>query len=337
MGLDLEPDGAARARSDEAASYEDAALDAYSRAVSTAADRIGPAVVKVETRRGDRAGGDGSGSGFLFTPDGMIVTNSHVVDGAREIDVLLADGARHRARLVGDDPHTDVAVLSIYGSAFPTAELGSSKGLRVGQLVVAIGNPLGFSWTVTAGVVSALGRSLRTSTGRLVHDVVQTDAALNPGNSGGPLVDARGRVVGVNTAMIRPAQGICFAIGVDTARDVAVTLMRHGRVRRAWLGISGQTVPLPTRWVRAHGLPAATAVLVTGVEPATPAALADLRDGDFLVSFDGEPITGIDDLHRRLIADRVGTRVELEVLRGAAKQTLFATLTDATPRATRGR
>ncbi len=300
-------------------------LDAYSQAVTGAAERVGPAVVSVEVRhqveRRNRPPRDvpGHGSGFVFTPDGFILTNSHVVHDATRIEVAFPDGRRVRAELVGDDPDSDVAVIRVEPDSLTAAELGDSGTLRVGQLVIAIGNPLGFQSTVTAGVVSALGRSFRSTTGRLIDDVIQTDAALNPGNSGGPLVDARGRVVGVNTAVILPAQGICFAVGINTAKFVTGELMRHGRIRRGRIGVAGQTVPLLRLAQRAHGLDARSGVLVTGVEPDSPAERAGLRAGDVIVGLDGQPVTGIDDLHRLLTADRIGVRTSVIVLRGAER------------------
>ena len=304
---------------------EEELLDAYSRAVTGAAERVGPAVVSVEVRRRVERRGraprelSGHGSGFVFTPDGFILTNSHVVHDATRLEAAFADGRRLHAELVGDDPDTDLAVLRAEPGSAAVAPLGDSGRLRVGQLVVAIGNPLGFQSTVTAGVVSALGRSFRSVTGRLIDDVVQTDAALNPGSSGGPLVDARGRVVGVNTAVILPAQGICFAVGINTAKFVTGQLIRHGRIRRGRIGVAGQHVPLLRLARRAHGLDAETGVLVTGVEAAGPAARAGLRDGDIIVAFDGKPVTGIDDLHRLLTPDRIGVATTVVVLRGAER------------------
>jgi S1-C subfamily serine protease len=300
-------------------------LDAYSLAVSTAAERVSPAVVHIgierarPRRRGDEARRSpvpgGSGSGFLFTPDGFILTNSHVVDGAERIWVTPLGGDRLQASLIGDDPDTDLAVIRVAGGGFPTAELGDSGKIRVGQISIAIGNPYGFQCTVTAGVVSALGRSLRSRSGRLIDDVLQTDAALNPGNSGGPLVDSRGLVIGVNTAMIRLAQGLCFAIAVNTAKFVAAQLMTHGRIRRGFLGVAGQNVPIHRRLVRAYDLPVETAVLVASVEPKSPAEQAGLSAGDLLLALDGETIAGIDDLHRLLSEERIGVPVPLTVLR----------------------
>jgi len=304
---------------------EEDVLDAYSRAVTGAAERVGPAVVSVEVRRRVERRGrtprelPGHGSGFVFTPDGFILTNSHVVHDATRIDAAFADGRRIHAELVGDDPDTDLAVLRAEPGSSAIADLGDSGRLRVGQLVVAIGNPLGFQSTVTAGVVSALGRSFRSVTGRLIDDVVQTDAALNPGNSGGPLVDAQGRVVGVNTAVILPAQGICFAVGINTAKVVTGQLIRHGRIQRGRIGVAGQHVPLLRLARRAHGLEAESGVLVTGVEPDGPAARAGLKDGDIIVGFDGKPVAGIDDLHRLLTSDRIAVPTTVVILRGAER------------------
>ncbi len=303
-------------------------LDAYSRAVTGAAEKVGPAVVSVEVRhRAERRGRParevpGSGSGFVFTPDGFVLTNSHVVHAATRIEAAFPDGRRVQAELVGDDPGTDLAVIRVPAVALTVAELGDSGALRVGQLVVAIGNPLGFQSTVTAGVVSALGRSFRSVGGRLIDDVIQTDAALNPGNSGGPLVDTRGRVVGVNTAVILPAQGICFAVGANTAKIVTGQLIRHGKIRRGYIGVAGQNVPLLRLAQRAHGLEAKSGVLVTEVTPAGPAAQAGLTPGDVIVAFDGAAVTGIDDLHRLLVTERIGAKTTIAVLRGAEKREL---------------
>ena len=302
-------------------------LDAYSRAVVGAVDTVSPSVVFLEVMaRGDRRRGTadrrGSGSGFVFTPDGFILTNSHVVHGASRIRATLTDGRRFDADTIGDDPGTDLAVVRIQGPNLTPAALGESAALRPGQIVIAIGNPYGFQCTVTAGVVSALGRSLRAGSGRLIDNVIQTDAALNPGNSGGPLVNPRGEVVGVNTAMIPAAQGICFAIAVDTARFVAARLIKDGRIRRAWLGLAGQTVPLPRRVVRFFELPKASGVLVTGTEPDSPARAAGLRDGDIILEVAGIPLAGVDDLQRFVTDARVGVETPLVVLRGVDRVTI---------------
>src|SRR5213592_2741427 len=297
---------------------DDESLDAYSRAVSGVVELAAPAVVSVEVQH-RRRGGPGGGSGFVFTPDGFILTNSHVAHGATRTDIAFPDGRRLRAELVGDDPDTDLAVLRVDAASLVAVPLGDSAALRVGQVVIAIGNPLGFQSTVTAGVVSALGRSFRSVSGRLIDDVIQTDAALNPGNSGGPLVDSRGRVVGVNTAVILPAQGICFAVAINTAKFVAGQLIAHGRIRRGRIGVAGQHVPLLRLAVRAHGLEAKSGVLVTGVEAGSPAEQAGLKQGDIIVGFAGQPVSGIDDLHRLLATDRIGVRTTVVVLREAAK------------------
>ncbi|HXP46835.1 MAG TPA: trypsin-like peptidase domain-containing protein [Terriglobales bacterium] len=303
---------------------DNALLDAYSQAVVAAADKVSPAVVNVEVRhrvatpRGAREA-RGGGSGFVFTPDGFLLTNRHVVHGAERIDVALADGRRYPATLIGDDPGSDLAVVRIDAPELATAELGDSAQVRVGQLVVAIGNPLDFESSVTAGVVSALGRSLRSSAGRLIDDIIQTDAALNPGNSGGPLVTADGRVVGVNTATIRPAQGICFAIGINTAKFVTGRLIRDGRIKRSYIGVVGQTISLPRKLVRFHTIEQDRGILVLTVEPASPAAEAGVRERDIIVSFDGQRVSGIDDLQRLLTDVRIGALTRLVALRGAEK------------------
>jgi S1-C subfamily serine protease len=298
-------------------------LDAYSQAVTRAVERVSPSVVNIEvhqsvrTRRNpepqERRGG---GSGFIFTPDGLILTNSHVVHDAARIEVTVADGRKLPARTIGDDPATDLAVIQIDGSGLVAATLGDSQALRVGQLVMAIGSPYGFQSTVTAGVVSALGRSLRSYSGRLIEDVIQTDASLNPGNSGGPLVASDGRVVGVNTATILPAQGICFAIGINTAKFVASRLLRDGRIRRSYIGVSAQTAPIHRRLVRYYDLQKETGVIVLAAEPNSPAQKAGLREGDVIVALDGQPVAGVDDLHRVLSDVKTGVSSELTVLRG---------------------
>jgi S1-C subfamily serine protease len=305
-------------------------LDAYSRAVTGAAEKVSPSVVYIEVRheaKGRRAGrersprreGRGSGSGFVFTPDGFILTNSHVVHGAAGIEVTLPDGRTCQAQLIGDDPDTDLAVIRVNAPNPVPAELGEAQKVRVGQLVIAIGNPYGFQYTVTAGVVSALGRSLRAQSGRLMDDVIQTDAALNPGNSGGPLVNSRGQVIGVNTAMILPAQGICFATSIDTAKFVAGRLIRDGRVSRSFIGLAGQNVPLPRRFVRFYNLDVESGILVVSFEGESPARRAGLLEGDIIIAFDGRPIAGIDDLHRLLTEERIGRRTPLTVIRRTEK------------------
>jgi S1-C subfamily serine protease len=290
-------------------------LDAYSRAVTDVVDEVGPAVVRltVTGRDGRRAG---TGSGVIISPDGLLLTNSHVAGGAKAIRVATQDGRDLSARLVGDDPDTDLALVRVDDPALlPAARLGDSKALKRGQLVVAIGNPLGFESTVTAGVVSALGRSLRSQTGRLIDDVIQTDAALNPGNSGGPLVASNGRVVGINTAVIMGAQGICFAVASNTAEVVLGELIRHGRVRRAYLGIGAQQVAIPRRAVVALGLSVATAAMVASVETGSPAAQAGLREGDVILSIDAMPVTGADDVIRLMVSARIGLPVEVAYVR----------------------
>ena len=306
-------------------------LDAYSRAVIEAAEKVSPSVVYIQVTgvpgRSQRRGQGpneitGTGSGFVFTPDGFILTNSHVVHGASKIDVTLMDGRRFQAQLIGDDPDTDLAVIRITAPNLVPAELGDSNSIRVGQLVIAIGNPFGFQYTVTAGVVSALGRSLRAQSGRLMDGVIQTDAALNPGNSGGPLLNSRGEVIGVNTAMILPAQGICFATSIDTAKFVAGRLIRDGKISRSYIGLAGQNVPIPRRIVRFYQLPVETGVLVVSFETngeASAAREAGLLAGDLVVDFDGVPIRGIDDLHRLLTDERIGKRVPVTVIRGVQK------------------
>jgi S1-C subfamily serine protease len=308
-------------------------LDAYSLAVTRVAEEVSPSVVKVEVasaragdsrprRRSREGGGGGSGSGFVVTEDGFVLTNSHVVHGARSIEVQLLDGRKSEAALVGDDPDTDLAVIRIGLSQLKPARLGDSTRLKVGQLVVAIGNPLGFQCTVTAGVVSALGRSLRSISGRLIDGVIQTDAALNPGNSGGPLVASTGAVVGLATAVIMGAQGICFAIPSNTVEYVAGRLIRDGRIRRSQIGVRGQDVPLATRLSRFHDIAGGKAVLVVEVMKDGPAARAGLRDGDLVFGFGGEKVRGIDDLHRLLTEERIGSSIEVEVLRGTERKAI---------------
>ena len=306
----------AQAISGESAAVDDEALlDAYSGAVIGALEKVSPGVAFIEVAHA-RGRSDGSGSGFLFTPDGYLLTNSHVVHGAEHIVVRLNDDTRFTADLVGDDPDSDLAVLRIGSpAALPFVEFGDSSRLKVGQVAIAIGNPLGYSRSVTTGVVSALGRTLRARSGRLMHDVIQTDAALNPGNSGGPLVDSHGRVIGVNTAMIPQAQAICFATGINTAKWVISQLFAHGRVRRAYIGVSGATVPVATRVMRHFDLPASKAVHVMDVVARSPAALAGVATGDRLISLDEAAIDGIDRLQRLLDGNRIGQRCELRLLR----------------------
>jgi S1-C subfamily serine protease len=296
-------------------------LDAYSEAVTSAAARIIPAVVNIEVRQQNQRGGEarGGGSGFFFTPDGFILTNSHVVSGASQVDVALLDGSRYGATVVGDDPHTDLAVLRVSVPNQIAAQFGDSDAIRPGQVVVAVGNPYGFQCTVTAGVVSALGRTMRAKSGRLIDSVIQTDAALNPGNSGGPLVDSRGDVIGVNTAVILPAQGICFAIGINTAKFVAARLIRDGRITRSYIGVAGQNVPLHRRVVRYYDLPLDSGVLVMSVEKGSPADQAGLREGDVIIAYAGRSIAGVDDLHRLLTEEALGKIAPITTIRMTEK------------------
>ena len=312
----------------------DELLDAYSTAVVSAVDRVAPSVAHIEVSlhgdpsrraRGRRPGGageqTGAGSGFLFTPDGFLLTNSHVVEGATRIRATFADGESHAAELVGVDPDTDLAVLRVDVRSLVAASLGDSSRLRAGQIVIAIGNPLGFASTVTSGVVSALGRTMRSQSGRLIDGVIQTDAALNPGNSGGPLVDSRGNVVGINTAIIAGAQGICFAVPVNTAHFVIPQLIRDGRVRRGWIGISGQTIALSRRRVQISHLEGSGGVLITTVAPNSPADSAGLRPRDIVVDFAGSRVGGVDDLQRFLTQERIGHTAPITVVRDGARRT----------------
>jgi S1-C subfamily serine protease len=311
-------------------SGDDELLDSYSQTITRVVEKIGPAVVNIrvhgnhrERRRGPETGG--SGSGFVIAPDGFILTNSHVVHGAGRMEVTLADGRVFAANLVGDDPETDLAVVRINASQLVHAQFGDSKSIRAGQIAVAIGSPLGFQQTVTAGVVSALGRSMRSSSGRLIDNVIQTDAALNPGNSGGPLVNSRGEIIGVNTAIILPAQGICFAIGSNTAEFVAAWLIKEGLIRRSWIGVAGQNVPVHRRVARFHRLAADHGVLVAGIEPGSPASRAGLREGDVIVTFGGEPVSSIDELHRHLVARVIGVPSLITIIRQTEKLDLVVT------------
>ena len=306
-------------------------LDSYSQTVTRAVERVAPAVVNIrvhktraEGQRGQEA--SGSGSGFVIAPDGFILTNCHVVHGADKLEVTMADGQTYAAYLIGEDPGTDLAVIRINApTQLSHAHLGNSNSIRVGQIAVAIGSPYGFQRTVTAGVVSALGRSMRSQTGRLIDNVIQTDAALNPGNSGGPLVNSRGEVIGVNTAVILPAQGICFAIASNTAEFVTAWLIKEGRIRRSWIGVIGQDTPIHRRVVRFHHLAAEQGVLVAGTETGSPASRAGLREGDVIVAFGGEPVSGIDELHRHLVADAIGIPTVLTVIRHTEKLDVVVT------------
>jgi len=306
-----------------------AAFDAYSRTIIGAVDKVGLAVLhlQVEAERG------GAGSGVVFTPDGYVLTNSHVIAGGKKVTATFADGRASGTTIIGDDPDTDLALLRLDGEAPVSAKLGSARGLRVGQLVVAIGNPFGFQCTVTAGVVSALGRSLRARSGRLIDSVIQTDAALNPGNSGGPLVNAQGEVIGINTAIIAMAQGICFSISADTVEFVASRLIRDGRVRRCYIGVAGQNVPLSRRVVRFHGLERESGVLVQSMAPDGAAQAGSLHEGDIIVEFDGLPIENIDALHRLLTEERVGRPISVGVLRRGEKLALEVTPRELRPAA----
>lgn len=299
-------------------------LDAYSEAVANAARRVSPSVVNVEVfrREGTSERPAGTGSGFVFTPDGFVLTNSHVVAPGHRISVTLLDGRRVEGELVGSDAHTDIAVVRLGASGLAPAALGDSAKLQVGQLAIAIGSPYGFQCTVTAGVVSALGRSLRSQSGRLIDDAIQTDAALNPGSSGGPLLSSRGEVIGVNTAVILPAQGICFAIGINTAKYVAARLIRDGRIERAYVGMAAMTVPLHRRLVRFYRLPNETGVMATSIEPGSPAARAGLRVRDVIIAYGANPVGAVDDLHRLLSEEQIGATAELTIIRGTERLTL---------------
>jgi S1-C subfamily serine protease len=316
---------------------DQALLDAYSRAVIDVVDRVGPAVVRLDVKSSGERRGGGSGSGVIVAPDGLVLTNSHVVGGSPRVDVTTVDGRRLGARVVGDDPDTDLALVHVEAAVtLSAARLGDSKRLKRGQLVIAIGNPLGFESTVTTGVISALGRSLRAHSGRLIDDVIQTDAALNPGNSGGPLVSSHGEVIGINTAVILGAQGICFAVAANTANFVLGELVRHGRVRRAYIGIAAQQTAIPRRLRHAAGIAQDSAVVVASVEPGSPADQAGLAAGDMVLALDGTPITGADDLIRTLTGDRIGRNVTVETLRNGNRHSLALVPTERTARSSRG-
>jgi len=300
-----------------------ALLDDYSRTIVSAVDRVTPSVLNIESRANGSRGG--SGSGFIIAPDGFILTNSHVVHGAREIVVNLSDGRESRAQLVGDDPDTDLAVIRIDLAQLSHVRLADSETLRVGQIAIAIGNPLGFQASVTAGVISALGRSMHAQSGRLIDNIIQTDAALNPGNSGGPLANSAGEVIGVNTAVIRPAQGICFAIASNTAKFIAGWLIKEGRIRRGYIGVAGQTSPLHRRVARFYHLANESGAMVVSVEKGSPAEQSRIRPDDVIVALNDEPIASVHDLHKKLVGDRIGTPCKLTVLRGTEQLTIYVT------------
>jgi len=303
-------------------------LDAYSHAVVSVVDAVGPAVVSIGAG-GDTRHPDARGSGVVISSDGLVLTNSHVVHGAATLTVSSTDGRRFSASMVGDDPATDLAVVRVEAPALPTARLGRSATLRVGQLVIAIGNPFGFHSTVSAGVVSATGRSLRSTSGRLIDDIIQTDVALNPGNSGGPLVDSRGRVVGINTAIFAMAQGISFAVPIDTATWVIPQLLTRGRVIRAYLGFGGQSRPVDRRLARALGLPGERAIEVSTVEAGTPAAAAGIKAGDLIIAIDGRAVETVDDVHRLLGADAIGNALTLSCVRDGRRREIAVTPREA--------
>jgi S1-C subfamily serine protease len=318
---DVAAAGVGNIKGNEAA--DDAALlDAYSRAVIDVVAKVSPTIAHIHVKKkaamrpGRPAETEGSGSGFVITPDGYIVTNCHVVDDANHVEVSLADGTSCAAEVIGQDAATDIALLRISGSGLAMVELGDSDKLRVGQVAIAVGNPLGFQSTVTAGVISALGRSLRSKTGRLIENVIQTDAALNPGNSGGPLVDSRGCVIGINTAIIQSAQGICFAIPINTMRWVVTQLIREGKVVRGFLGISGQTVPLPVKVMRYFQIAHDSGVQIIDVTTDSPADRAGLKEGDVVISLAGQAVDSVDDIHRRLTRESIGKSLDMAILRG---------------------
>jgi len=306
---------------------DSALLDSYSEAVVSAAERVSPSVVQILTSK--MSGGvtrpSGSGSGFLISQDGLVLTNSHVVHGAKKIEVVLSDSRRPDVVLIGEDPETDIAVLRVYAPSLKPAPLGTSANIRVGQVAIAIGNPYGFQYSVTAGVVSALGRSIRSTSGRLIDNIIQTDAALNPGNSGGPLVNSRGEVIGVNTAVILPAQGISFAIAIDTVSYIAGLLVRDGKIRRSYVGIAGQTVPIHRRIVRFYHLPMESGVLVLEVEKDSPAERAGLMPGDLIYALGDHSVSNLDELHRVLLGDKIGQELPIKIIRQTEEVTLSVT------------
>jgi S1-C subfamily serine protease len=302
---------------------DDELLDAYSKTISAVVSRVAPSVVNIRvTTKNGRAGG---GSGFIIARDGFVLTNSHVVQGATTLEVTLHDGRGYTAEIVGTDPETDLAVIRIDAPELHAVRFANSAAIRVGQIAVAVGSPYGFHQTVTAGIVSALGRSMRSESGRLMDDIIQTDAALNPGNSGGPLLNSAGEVIGVNTAVILPAQGICFAIASNTAHFVAGWLIRDGRIRRSSIGFAGQNVRLHPRLARFHSLPVKSGVQVTEISPRSPASVAGLKEGDIIVGFKGQPIATIDDLHKRLVASEIGMTSPVMIIRGKEKLFLIVT------------
>ena len=308
---------------DTAARIDDSdLLDHYSRAVTQSVERVSGALVKIDVQ-GKRRDQQGSGSGFVFTPDGLVMTNSHVVHGAAKIGLTFVDGGQSGAVLIGEDRDTDIAVLRTEHPVFSPARLGVSKRLRIGQIAIAVGNPFGFQFSVTAGVVSALGRSMRGASGRMMEEIIQTDAPLNPGNSGGPLLDSTGSVIGVNTATIQGAQGLSFAVGIDTATYVVAQILQHGRVRRSSIGIAAQNVPIPRRVAYEYKLPLATGVMATAVGAQSAAALAGMAEGDVIIGFATQPVGGIDDLHRLLTTERAGKPQNVSLLRGTALKHLM--------------
>jgi S1-C subfamily serine protease len=317
------PERTGLANSSIALKRDMALLDEYSRTIVGAVDRVAPSVVNIESRAGRTRGG--SGSGFIIAPDGFILTNSHVIHGAGEIAVNLSDGRELQARLVGDDPDTDLAVIRIDAAQLSHVRLADSETLRVGQIAIAIGNPLGFQASVTAGVISALGRSMHAQSGRLIDNIIQTDAALNPGNSGGPLVNSAGEVIGVNTAMIRPAQGICFAIASNTAKFVAAWLIKEGRIRRGYIGVAGQRTALHRRIARFYHLANETGVLVISIDKGSPADQARIRPNDVIVAFNDGPIASVHDLHKKLVGDQIGKPCKLRILRHTEQLTIYVT------------